>query len=206
MKCTIIILFIASLPLIVAEASVKQEPQATGKLEGSFTNQLSFSLGINSLSVTESSESGGAFSGTSVNLSVEYPFIHSIRRYYFIKSSVPVISTAGTGLYSFSLGLNFFQESLSGPYRVEDGSSTLTVRPKTQYYWGPHLGTGAIIYTLDTAKKSDFAFLLGAQAGMIKQFAPPWGMKVDGGISKGFGMNSGFLTYFVSVGLVYDLE
>jgi hypothetical protein len=179
---------------------------AEEQIKGGFIRRMNFSLSMTSLSLSEQTNSGGSYSGTAINLAVEFPFVQAIKREYFIKSSVPIVSSSGEGLYSAIVGMNNYRDKLSAPYRLEDGASELKIRPKMQYYWGPHLGAGAAVYTLGTAKKSDFAFIVGAQAGAIKPLTAPWGLKFEGGLSKGFGINSGFLTYSVSAGATFDLD
>ena len=181
--------------------------ESHNSVSGRFIPRLGLTLEATSLSLAEQSTTkGGSYSGTAVNLGVNYPFYQTINRSYFIKSSVPVVAKSGAGLYSATLGMNFFQDKLSAPYTLEDGPSVLKIRPKLQYFWGPHIGAGALIYTVDSAKKSDFGFIVGAQGGMMKQLKAPWGLKADLGLSKGFGMSTGFLTYFVGGGATYDLD
>ena len=179
---------------------------ADEQINGGFIRRMNFSLAMTSLSLSEQTDSAGSYSGTAINLAVEFPFVQSIKREYFMKSSVPVVSAAGEGLYSAIVGMNNYRDKLSAPFRLEDGASELKIRPKMQYYWGPHFGAGAAVYKIGTAKKSDFAFIIGAQAGAIKPLTAPWGLKLEGGLSKGFGINSGFLTYFVGGGATYDLD
>ena len=159
-----------------------------------------------SLSETSQSSSAGSFSGTSINLGIEYPFYQMIQREYFFRTSVPVISTSGTGLYSGILGVNFYNKKLSAPYRMEEGASSLTIRPTFQYYWGLHSGAGAAIYTIGTAKKSDFGFMIGGQAGAVKHFKSPWGIKGEIFAAKGFGINTSYMTYSIGGAFIYDLE
>ena len=177
------------------------------KLVGGFTHRMAFSLSLTSLSLSETSNNEpGSFSGTAINLGIEYPFVQSIKREFYIKTSVPIASESGTGLYAAFLGMNNYSQKLSAPYRVDEGATSLTIRPKSQYYWGVHTGAGSAIYTIDTAKKSDFNFLIGGQVGMTKQFTSPWGIKGEISLSKGFGMNSELLSYSLGGGVIYDLE
>ncbi len=180
---------------------------AEEKVSGAFLKELNTFIGMSSISLTDlSKSSGGSFSGTSVNLGLEYPFYKSIRRSYFIRSSVPVVSELGTGLYSLLVGLNLFNDSLSGAYKMVDGTSSVLIRPKTQYFWGPHIGSGLAVYRLETAKKSDFSLLLGLQGGLIRQINERWAVKLDAFAAKGFGINSSQLSYSASLGVITQLE
>ena len=180
---------------------------AEEKVSGAFLKELNTFIGMSSLSLTDLSESsGGSFSATSVNLGLEYPFYKSIRRSYFLRSSVPVVSELGTGLYSLLVGMNIFNNSLSGAYKMVDGTSSILISPKTQYFWGPHIGSGLAVYQLETAKKSDFGLLLGLQGGLIREINPRWAVKLDALASKGFGINSSQLSYSASLGVTTHLE
>jgi hypothetical protein len=179
--------------------------EAKDKLKGSYLYELTGTLGFRGVSLTDSAKvTGGSYSGSAIQAGLEFPFYKTTSKTYFIKGSSPLVSEIGTGLYSGSIGVNFYFDKLSGAYQITDNSSTLTVRPSMQYYWGLDIGGGSMIYTIEDAKKNDFVLLLGAHAGLAKQWNESWSLKGNLGVDRGFGINTVLFTYYLDLGVTYQ--
>ena len=53
---------------------------ADEQINGGFIRRMNFSLAMTSLSLSEQTDSAGSYSGTAINLAVEFPFVQSIKR------------------------------------------------------------------------------------------------------------------------------
>ncbi len=162
-----------------------------------FKPMLSLGLGIINNSITENdsgvaSSSGGPSSAASSNLAFDavYEFKTYAKKSYFLKAVTPLITSGQNGYFLVGLGINFYFSSLASLFTFEDDGTSIEVGPRMRYYWGPSIGLGYIIYTTETAKKSDVSLDLGAHVGGIYNMNRSWGLRGEFGVSRGTGVNT----------------
>ena len=158
----------------------------------SFHGILTNNIGMVNLSLTENESSikqtdtttsvsepeeqaSSAVSSTSFQL--QWEFKNKAKKSYFLKGTVPLISSQGAGVFLGGVGVNFYLNPLGSKYSFDIGGSEMTIIPKFRYYWGVSTGLGYVVYNTESAQKSDVFFDLGLHAGAGYSLGKEWGLK-----------------------------
>jgi hypothetical protein len=186
-----------------------------------FSNVLSASLGMVSVSLAENSSSLQKDSTTTtttteaedtsssistLSLDINYEFKNYAQRSYFVKLVLPTVAAAGSGYFVGALGINYYISGLSAPFLFLREGTSLTMLPKLRYFWGAHLGIGYLVYSTNLSKKSDLNFEIGLHAGASYNFSNSWGMKGEASVGKGTGVATSSMVMRFFVGATYFLD
>lgn len=160
----------------------------------SFHGVLTHNIGMVNLSLTEN-ESTIEQTDTSVSVSapeeqastavsstsfqLQWEFKNQAKKSYFLKGTVPLMSSGGTGVFLGGVGINFYLNPLGSKYSFNIGGSQMVIIPKFKYYWGLSTGLGYVVYNTESAQKSDVFFDLGLQGGAVYGLGKKWGVKSE---------------------------
>jgi hypothetical protein len=182
---------------------------------------LSASLGMVSVNVTEnasslkstdesssSSTSSGGQSATAsvISMDLVYEFDNYTRKSYFVKATAPLLAADGSGFYLGAVGMNYYFNSLSSLFSFNDEGTSLIMNPTMRYYWGAAGGIGFVVYSTETAKKSDLIFDVQIHGGGIFNFKRDWGLRGEAAISRGTGVATSTIGIKLFLGINYYLE
>jgi hypothetical protein len=142
---------------------------------------------------------------SSTSFALNYEFSQTLKRSYFMDVIVPLVGTAGTGVFLGSVGVNFYMNGLSTLFSYKDAGTELTMRPTMRYYWGASTGIGYIVYTTDTAKKSDIYFDLGVHGGVLYNITKKYAMRLNVGVGRGTGVAANSFGVKFFLGMSYPL-
>ena len=209
----ILIRILFCLPLILFSISMAS---ASTNLHQS----ISASLGMVNVTVTENASSlkaaegdaatdatGGQSASVSVvSMDLVYEFDNHTRKSYFLKATAPLLAADGSGYYLGGLGMNYYFNSLSSLFTFNNEGTSLTMNPTMRYYWGAAGGIGFVVYSTETAKKSDLIFDLQLHGGGIFNFKRDWGIRGEAAISRGTGVATSTIGIKLFFGINYYLE
>ncbi len=182
-----------------------------------FEDELTFHIGMISSSFSENpsavesdsdiNESEAAASGSvsQIALDATYSFKNYQTRSYYARAVVPLLPSGGGGNFFGAVGANFFLSSVSSKYSYKIGNIDMVSVPKIRYYWGTQLGVGYLIYTTETAEKSDVFFELDLHAGLKYAVLKKYNLSVEAGFGRGTGVATTTMNMKILFGLSYFL-
>lgn len=181
-----------------------------------FNKSLNSSLGLVNVSINESESTlesddpdaiaeAQTTSASVTAFELNYEFLVQEKRSYFAKAIVPITTTGGSGVFLGGIGANFYLNPLASAYSYEENGSSITIRPKFRYYWGGSVGVGNLIYSTDTAKKSDVFFDLSLHGGGIYNFSNDWGARAEASFGRGTGAATSSTAIKIFFGASYYL-
>jgi hypothetical protein len=144
-------------------------------------------------------------SASIISLKASFDYIASPKRTYFGSAIVPLFG-GDYGVFMGLGGVNFFFNDLSSMFDFSDNGSSISIMPKKRYYWGLSTGLGYLIYSSETAKKSDIAFFLGGQGGIIYNIKPNLDLKADLTIGRLTGISTTSISMQAFFGISYYLH
>lgn len=178
-------------------------PSVWGKAE--FSDYVSFSLGMVNVSFTETESmlksddddepaegantGPGAGAASVMSLEMGYHRPWSEKKEIFGKFILPFQSAAGNALVYGGGGMNYFFSGQGAYLKGDFSEASVRIAPKLRYYAGGQLGLGYLIYTTQTAKKTDILFDLGAHGGMLYHWKDRWSWRAEVGMGRGVGTN-----------------
>lgn len=182
-----------------------------------YFNTLSYSLGMVSHSVTpnesalvatdssvtvdEDTSEATSASVSTISFKLDWEFKTTGKMTYYTTAVIPVMTSGGTGVYSGAIGMNFYLSEMGTKYSFSLNGKTMTLIPKTRYYWGFHTGPGYIVYTSESAKYTDVFFDLGLHGGGIWAWGKDKGFKGEVGISRATGINTSGIKFDLFLGI-----
>lgn len=181
---------------------------------GDLADSFSISLGMVNVSFTESqsaleseegeeAEEAGSGSSAVISLDMTYNRPLDDKKEIYVRGIVPFMPSTGAGLILGGGGMNYYFNGLSSDVKRDDGSVSLRISPSMRYYVGGELGFGYLIYTTESAKKSDLLLNIGGHGGMTYTFRDNWSFKGELGIGKGMGTKVSTTMMKVMLGLSY---
>lgn len=182
-----------------------------------YIDEISFNMGMINTSFTENpssvdsssdiNESREAASGSvsQIALDATYSFKNESARSYYARAVVPLLPSGGGGNFFGAVGANFYLGSVSSKYSFKVGNIEMVSVPKLRYYWGTQLGLGYLIYTTETAEKSDVYFEIDLHAGMKYAVMKKYHLNLEAGFGRGTGVATTSMNMKVLVGLSYFL-
>lgn len=187
---------------------------------GGFNPILGVSLGMVNVSLTENvTDLKGTSTSTTTtkaapestnvaatSIELTYDFMNFATKSVFGRFVAPVISQNGTGLFLLSSGVNFFFNDMSSIFNYSDSDARLKVTPMMRYYLGFSVGAGFLVYTTSSAKKSDVGLDVGAHAGGSYNVSQKMAIKLELGMSKGFGVATSSMNMKIFVGAIYYVD
>lgn len=162
------------------------------------SDSFSISLGMVNVSFTESEstlasddgeepEEAGSGSSAVISLDLTYNRPLDEKKDVYGRIIVPFMTTTGSGLVLGSGGMNYYFSGLSSDIKTDDQDVKVRISPDMRYYVGGELGFGYLIYTTESAKKSDILLNIGGHGGLLYSFRDHWSVKGELGIGKGVG-------------------
>lgn len=182
----------------------------------SFDHYATASLSMVNLSYTETEsqleddntlndKTPASSSASVISLDVSYDIPLDIKKTMFFKGVFPFMTATGSSLVSLSGGMNYFFKSMSSSSSGVTPGSNLKVFPQWRYFAGGQVGVGYLIYTTDTAKKSDIMIQLAIQGGVIYNLGEKWGVKGELVIGRGSGTAASATNMSMMAGLTYTI-
>lgn len=159
---------------------------------GTYSNVLTYNFGMATVSVAENEssitqtddsvqvdeeESAGGSAVSAMSFQLTYEFLHDGRMSYFAKATAPLMSGAGTGVFAGHFGFNKYLNDLGSKYTYDLNGSKVVIVPTFRYYWGAAGGIGYLIYSTESATKSDVFFDLSFHGGGSFALGDNWGLK-----------------------------
>jgi len=148
----------------------------------------------------------GAGTVSQITLDATYRFWHEVSRSFYTRATVPLLPSGGGGYFFGALGSNFFIKSSSSKYSYKVGNIEVVSIPEMRYYWGIQLGIAYLIYTTETAEKSDIFFELELHGGLIYNINDTYGITAELGMGRGTGVATSTMNMKALVGLSYFLD
>lgn len=194
--------------LLICSSSFAQE----------FSGLTSYSIGMVNISVTENesslestdtsvttddSSTSTAKSVSAISFNMNYEFSFEQKRSYFVKATVPMMTSDGAGLFLGGVGFNMYLNDLGSIFKTNIGGSEIVMVPKLRYWWGANTGIGYLVYNTESAKKSDVIFDLSVHGGAAYSFGEKWGMKGEAVIGRGTGVATTTMNIRIFFGLTY---
>lgn len=180
------------------------------------TQQLTISLGMVNASYTEnksslnstSSSPAATASGSASVLPVDvlWEFYQSSKYSYYVRATAPLLTTGKDSYFSFNGGVNWYIKSLSSTGDFRDQNDIIQIIPKTRYYWGFGVGTGFLVYSTKTAKKSDLLADLSLHGGMIYSINSTWGIRAETGYARAIGVATTTSIIRAFIGFTRDIN
>lgn len=169
-----------------------------------FHDQLSYNVGMVSMSLTENQSSikqtdttvtatesettASAAAVAAMSFQLSWEFKNKGKLAYFTKATVPLMNADGSGVFLGDVGVNVYLNPMGAKYTLIQNGTTVVIIPKFKYYWGGVGGVGYVVYNTESAKKSDVFFNLGLHGGMVYSLGDKWGLKGELGASRTTGV------------------
>ncbi|MFG1499834.1 hypothetical protein ABMA70_06440 [Halobacteriovorax sp. XZX-3] len=181
-----------------------------------FFNSASISLGMMNYSVTpnestlqntDGSSTGGesadaaAAAVSAISIQVNWEFKSELKKSYYISGVLPMMSAEGTGVYSTTIGMNWYFGDIGTKYTYTSNGQNLTITPTSKYYWGAFVGPGYVIYNTESAKYSDIFFDLGVNLGGGWRWGKNRTIKAEAAVSRATGIKTTGIKMGVFVGI-----
>lgn len=185
-----------------------------------YYNNISYTLGMVNHSVTPNESSlvstdetvvaedeaeAAAAAVSTISFKLDWEFKTDGKKGYFLNGIVPVMTSQGTGVYSGSVGMNFYFGDLGTKYSFSLNGKTMTMIPTSRYYWGFFTGPGYIVYNTESAKYTDVFFDLGLHAGGIWAWGKEKGYKAEAAVSRATGINTSGIKINLFLGITQYL-
>lgn len=142
---------------------------------------------------------------SAISVDATYEFLPTQQRTYFIRGSVPLLTTGGAGVFLLGGGVNFYLSELSTKYSYESRGSKVEITPDLKYYWGLNTGVGYLVYNTQLSKKSDLFFDLGVHGGGAYALSPTRALRAEIGAARSTGVTTTGFKINVFIGLVQYL-
>lgn len=185
-----------------------------------FKGITNYSIGMVSVGVTENEstlvqtdtdveESGtkeaASTSASAISFNASYEFSFKQKRSYFVKGTVPMMTSDGSGLFLGGIGFNWYLNDLGSIYVLNMNGNEIRMIPKFRYWWGASTGVGYLVYNTENAKKSDVIFDLAVHAGAGYSFSEKWGMRGEAIVGRGTGVATSTMNIRIFFGAVYSI-
>lgn len=157
-----------------------------------------------SVSIEDTSETTSTAAAVTV-LEVNYDFLQTESKGFFLKAVVPLISSGGSSAFLGAAGMNWYFKGAPSVFSYNNLGSTVYLIPKFRFYVGGSLGVGYVVYDTESAKKSDLYFDLGFHGGVLYNFGKKWGMRAEAGMGRGTGVTTSSMGMKVFIGSSYYL-
>lgn len=140
-------------------------------------------------SVAAEEDAGAEASSISaMNFQIGLEFAHDGNMAYILKGFAPLMSSGGSGLFGGEIGFNMYLNDLGTKLTMNNNGTSITIVPSFKYYWGAVIGGGYLVYSTESATKSDVYFDLGVHAGMSYSFGDNWGINLEAGFARTTGV------------------
>lgn len=168
-----------------------------------FHSIVTCNVGMSTVSITENestieqtddsvessnSSSAEASSISAMNFQLGLEFAHDGNMAYIAKAFAPLMSSGGSGLFGTEIGFNMYLNDLGTKLTMNNNGTSVTIVPSFKYYWGAVIGGGYLVYSTESATKSDVYFDLGVHAGMTYSFGDNWGVNLEAGFARTTGV------------------
>ena len=188
--------------------------------KATYANVLTTNFGMANVSVTENessitqtddsvqideTESGSSSAVSAISFQLTYEFLHDGTMGYFAKAMAPLMSSAGTGVFAGSFGFNKYFNDLGTKYTYELNGNKVTLVPAMRYYWGASGGLGYLVYSTESATKSDVFFDLSFHGGFSFSMGDNWGLKGELAAARTTGVATTGIKIEVFFGAMYYL-
>lgn len=191
MQIRVLLITLISLSSYAAEKYYNNISYTLGMVNHSVTPNESALVSTDSTVQAEDSSAEAASAAVStISFKLDWEFQNSGKKSYFLSTIIPVMTSQGTGVYSGSVGMNFYFGDLGTKYTFSLNGKTMTFIPKTRYYWGFFTGPGYVVYNTESAKYTDVFFDLGLHLGGIWAWGKDKGYKAEAGLSRATGINT----------------
>jgi hypothetical protein len=176
---------------------------ATGMISSSFSENPSSFESTSTLNEADQPAAGGV---SQIALDATYSFWHQKQRSFYTRAIVPILPSGGGGYFFGAIGANYFIKSTSSMYTYKINNVEVYSVPELRYYWGIQLGVGYLIYTTETAEKSDIFFELELHGGLRYSFNRKYGLIAEVGIGRGTGVATTTMNMKITFGLNYYIN
>lgn len=188
--------------------------------KATYANVLTTNFGMANVSVTENesnitqtddsvqveeSTSASSSAVSAISFQLTYEFLHDGTMGYFAKAMAPLMSSAGTGVFAGSFGFNKYLNDLGTKYTYELNGNKVTLVPAMRYYWGASGGLGYLVYSTESATKSDVFFDLSFHGGFSFSMGDNWGLKGELAAARTTGVATTGIKIEVFFGAMYYL-
>ncbi len=192
---------------ICAGFAEEQLTFSTGTITTNYTESAS-GLESSSTTTTTTTETEELAAGAvaALPLSFTYEMYLDTKRSFFAQGIVPLVSSTPDSYFFIGGGFNFYFMSIGTKAVFKDRDVELRLIPNWRYYWGFNGGIGYLIYTTEVKKKSDLLAELGLHTGALYSLGEIWGLKVEGGISRGQGVSTAATSIRILLGATYYLK
>lgn len=192
MKKKILLIFIAliSSPALGKESYSDTISYSLGMVNHSVTPNESSLVATDETTETTDEAEAAAAAVSAISLQVNYEFKTYAQKSYFMAGTFPVMTSEGTGVYSGNIGMNWYFGDLGTRYSYTNNGKTMTITPKSRYYWGASTGVGYVVYNTESAKFTDVFFDLGLHLGAGWAWGKKRAIKVEAGASRATGINT----------------
>jgi hypothetical protein len=163
--------------------------------EDKFYDELVTSVGMTMVSYAEDAKviqgdnvqeaASGSVSG--ISASIQYKMASSFKKSYYLTTVFPLLPSA-TGTYlSFGGGMEYYFNDIGSKTGLTNSGTTIQFTPKFRYFAGFEVGGGYLVYTTESAKKTDLLFEIGGLGGIAYSMSNKWAIKTTLNVMKGTG-------------------
>ncbi|MCT4642719.1 MAG: hypothetical protein N4A33_10540 [Bacteriovoracaceae bacterium] len=165
---------------------------------------LNASFSENPSSLEDSNSEPASGTSSVIAMDIQYNFIRTMKKNFFASISFPLIGSSGSAIYRLASGIDiFWADGLNGNYNVTKGEDSINYYPKMRYFWGGSIGANYLVYSTQTATKSDILADIGAHAGLIYNFSKKYEFKGKFSFSRGVGVATSTMLMQVFGGVIY---
>ncbi len=146
----------------------------------------------------------GTVSAMSLNL--QYVLSQNFKKQYYMTATVPLIPSAlGTYLGS-GFGMEHYFSDVASKVSLFNSGTSITLTPTFRYFAGFEIGFGYLVYSSETAQKTDILLEIGGTGGFSYALSENYALKVTVGILKGTGVVSTTMNMRALLGVTFFLD
>lgn len=181
--------------------------------EVNYNKELTSSIGMNMVSFAENPKTiqgdnvGDPVGGSvaAIAASLQYNFMHDYKKNFYLTTSFPLLP--GPQLYlGVGFGMEYYLNDIGAKTQLFTSGTSLSITPTFRYFVGGEIGVGYLVYTSETATKSDVLFELGGCAGIGYTISENWSLKSKLSVLKGTGIVTSAMNISAFLGMTRFID
>lgn len=177
--------------------------------------EISYNIGLVNASFAEGQstltgenvEEPASGSISSISGQVVYKFAPGLEKSYFTSVTFPLLPSPIGSYFGAHFGAEFYFGTSSGSkISFSNAGSSVKLKPKNLYFWSLEGGLGYLIYSTETAKKTDMLLDIGANVGMLYTMSESWRLRGTIGMTRGTGITTTTMEMKAFFGVTYYVD
>lgn len=137
----------------------------------------------------------------SISGNVNWKFAPGLEKSYYLSGTFPLLPNPTGSYFGAHVGMESYFGKVGSRMRMNNSGTTLKLKPGNNFFWGLEGGVGYLVYSTESAKKTDLLLDVGALIGMNYNYNEKWQFRGQAGIARGTGVVTTTMEMKIFVGV-----